>query len=191
MKGKIRTINFPYIDWRSDRRIEEISVFFNPSPTAIRVKAATAPEIGGTAMKLPTLGETLSECSQRYGKESTWKRKPGEPDTGNVTFTHGGMSIICRFVAGKCEIAIFTKTIGEPQFSDAEFLALREANSGGEKWEPAPRLKFGGETWQSPSLSRFAVRSLGTVSIKTRGELERLGGPYGEQIRREETRSTR
>ena len=180
MKGKVRTINFMYVGIY-DRRIEQIAVFFGSPPMVSRPEGEPAPKAVSAASTSPTLGETLSECIRRYGRAE-------KGDNGALTFTHGGMLIQCRFFEGKCESAGFTKGTVE-QFSDAEFQALREANSGGGKWELSPHLRFGGETWQTRRLGRFAVRwgnSPYSVFLQTRGALERLGGPYGGQIKREE-----
>lgn len=128
------------------------------------------------------LGGTLAELSRRYGK-------PEESDSGTFTFNKEGMYVRVRFFEGKCESIGFTKTSIEP-FSDAEFQALREENSDGGKWKPSVRLRFGGETWESANLSRFAVRwgnSPHMVFIQTRASLERMGGPFKEQIKQEES----
>lgn len=84
------------------------------------------------------LGETIEECTARYGKP-----KPFGKDGGTMAFWKNGFIILASFYEAKCDSIIFFKQEKDAlglsgKISEVELNSLLEANGAGRKWVEIP-----------------------------------------------------
>ena len=114
------------------------------------------------------IGETLPECTRRYGKPSRAKDYEAERlgfSSEATSFTKDGIFVFISFFQGKADRVAFVKDGGE--FSEDELNTLLKANGGGLDWrpigDPTDIYKF----WRTFDGSRFASYRFDALIIET------------------------
>jgi hypothetical protein len=108
---------------------------------------------------LARIGETLEQCSARYGKEISRQKEGGKEVIG---FLKGELMTGVQMREAKAVTLLFVKhnenQAFPPELSAAELKTLLDANSAGSTWvETTKQFDFVNRTWKTQNDERMAI----------------------------------
>lgn len=120
------------------------------------------------------IGETLEQCTARYGKPTR-----ADSDGSKAAYKKAGLIIYCEFFEGKCAAVEYYKeeedALGSSlPLSAVEIQTLRDGNAPAQSWKEQPVLALDLDIWETDTLMAISKKIINPMfKVVTKEQVNR------------------